>query len=122
MGVIDRPVEETTLPEPEVMDEADVLLLDAERYIQEHGWCQGHYEYDGKVCVVGALMAVWRQDPYARTRGYDPAWMKLQTALHGIPGIPTTVGLCPQFYNDLRSTTKEDIINLLRKARNVSNR
>ena len=95
------------------MNSASEVLINAAKYIEKHGWCQGHYRgNNGTVCVMGAIDTVTRRrddcvEPYLGARdlllnylndGQRYQWKSL-----------------PQ-WNDSAYRTKEQVLQAMREA------
>ena len=78
-------------------------LLAAADYIREHGWCQGvAVDYQGRVCIEGALAKIIEYDPGRRVN----ARMRL--------GIPSAFS--PSEWNDKRGRKVNEVLDLLENA------
>lgn len=80
-------------------------------YIEAHGWCQGRYEDDGRVCVVGALRmaafgAIDRNFEMPTVNAYRSACGELA---HGIETPVST-------WNDAPERTQAEVIAKLRET------
>ena len=83
------------------LDEVGMLLLAAADYMEEHGWCQGAYTRDGKVCLIGALKEV-------SSDNFEMSMIRLQKAIPFDKAIP--------HWNDDVCKSKEGAVAKLREA------
>lgn len=86
------------------MDEVGKILLGTASYIEAHGWCQGSYEKNGAVCIVGAICRVVPDNS-----GY-------QLRADSVDRLETHLDSCATDYNDAPGRTKEEVLAALRKA------
>lgn len=77
-------------------------LVNAKRYILEHGWCQGTFEdFSGRVCVMGAVDKIGR---------YDYNYSRVLEATRALESM--TPGRLLASFNDDARTTEQDILDL----------
>lgn len=100
------------------MSEVDEVIEKAAALIEERGWCQGDFEIDGKLCVLGGVHEILFGDPHMRfslvshpkkeTRElvYDEICNRL--------GIDRTIRCGVSEWNDAAGRTKEEVISRLR--------
>lgn len=86
-------------------DAADLLLV--------HGRCAFHREdYDGRLCLAGAVAAAAFGDPHSNYVFAAPAWQAL-AASGPFVGWRFEPWLNPVMWNDRTETTDEDVRDLL---------
>lgn len=88
------------------------LLKEARELIKTPGrWGKGSYHRNGKYCLMGALR---HADAEQFTDAYGNAKVKLMKFIPTVNGVPSYSGIVN--FNDLPSTTHEDVIRVLNKA------
>jgi hypothetical protein len=94
-------------PQWQVRHQAKQVLLDAARYIETHGWCQGALQHKGRVCIFGAINAAGGHSDMAASRTvvemlrratHTPAWSNIAA------------------WNDTPGRTKAQVIAALKRA------
>lgn len=94
-------------PRWETNAKARAVLNAAADYIEEHGWCQHALQFEGRVCVFGAINAATCGDPGSLDALAPDIIVRLRD----------TTGTCNiASWNDARHRTKEQVIWALRKA------
>lgn len=87
---------------PAVLDEASKLLLKAAVYLEEIGWCQNTFGYEGPRCAIGVLITMNHSNDHI-----------YQTARDRLRAI---VGKDIMSWNDTPGRTKEEVIAKIRAA------
>jgi hypothetical protein len=84
---------------------ANQTLLEAAKYIEEHGWTQRiDKDEQGRVCALGAIAEITPNDSDV----YELAWRCLRAYLK----MPIT------WWNDEKGRNKEEVIDTMIKAAN----
>lgn len=95
------------------MNSASEVLINAAKYIEKHGWCQGHYrDNDGTVCVMGAIDTVTR-----KRADYIAPYLGAKNLLLDYlnEGRHFQWKSLPQ-WNDSTYRTKEQVLQAMREA------
>ncbi len=104
-------------------------LLASAKYLEEHGHCKRVLEFEGKVCLQGALQAVIYGNPRAwewlgdsDLKGKHKMMDSCLEALDKVKVLPsdngTPLGRLVQ-WNNAQQTTGQDVIDLFREAANL---
>lgn len=77
------------------------ILEDALSYLQEHGWCQKHYEnYAGNVCVMGAVYKIAEPLDHATDDVYEVVNYDTLLSTRCRRALEKIMGEPPGHYND----------------------
>ena len=95
------------------LNEDGKIFLKAAGYIQEHGWCRGVLERDGRVCMAGALrkaldLPMMYVSPFVtkkKEQNYHRLMEKLELGIADGSGVGT--------WNDRDDRTMEQVIEKL---------
>lgn len=96
-----------------MVNSASEVLTNAAKYIEKHGWCQGHYRNNnGTVCVMGAIDTVTR-----RRTNYMESYLDAGNLLLNYlnDGQRYQWKSLPQ-WNDSTYRTKEQVLQAMREA------
>jgi hypothetical protein len=94
-------------PKWEIKFKAGQILNDAAQYLETHGWCQGAMKYKDSVCLFGAIDAVSN----CFTKDDSAIAYEINYRLRKIIGVRPT-----PHWNDAPERTKQEVIDMLRKA------
>lgn len=83
-------------------------LLKGAALIEERGWCQGDYQSEGRLCVLGAIKVAVGKEPDG-DEDTDPIVFRAKKAMCASVGI----GLIHE-WNDDPARTKEEVVAKLR--------
>lgn len=122
MAVLDIEVHEVVNRDAEVpLRPAHPVLLEMADLISRRGWCQGAYECDGRLCVLGAFYEMLEKDS---TWPLDDCWeAPYYFALHAFERaiaeeMPAQDGEYwdAADWNDMPFRTKFEVIDRLRRV------
>lgn len=106
---------QTYIPlETPVVEAWRTVLLDAADYIEAHGWCQNsHKTHDGRVCLVGALDSVTKNDRFSA--GFQEAWLRIATHVDAQLAAEDHNPV-PAHWNDTPGRTAAEVTAALREC------
>jgi len=95
---------------------ADILEA-AIQNIKKNGWCKGKYsDYNGAVCMLGAINVSIDGNPDGWRVNNKKDTLRRSIAENYIRPLLDTPNTGIPYFNDNSTTTREDVINILRKA------
>lgn len=99
------------------------LLAASREYIENHGWCQGHYQLpDGSVCSLGSLPAAMGLSWYAfhtKASSRQKTMVRdAERALMKAIGIRSSHSTIPA-WNDFGERTEQEVLDIFAKAEKI---